>query len=131
MRVIRILVTGSRDWTDQRRLMHRLMEEDPCAEHGDCNTDCPRLVVIHGGCPTGADAMADEFARQSGWTVEVHPARWDRYGKSAGMIRNSEMVRLGADVCLAFVKNNSPGASHTARLAEKAGIPVRRFDATD
>ena len=116
---MRVLVTGSRDWDDYDAVEKALfnIEEDW--------TTLPTLVS--GGCPTGADRMAEGIASNLRWDLEVYPADWEAYGRRAGFVRNAEMVKLGADVCLAFIKGNSRGATMTADLAEKAGIPVIRF----
>jgi hypothetical protein len=84
----------------------------------------PTAIVVHGACPQGADAIADREARVLGLQVERHPAQWETYGKRAGYVRNAAMVELGADLCFAFVRNGSPGASMCANLAERADIPV-------
>jgi hypothetical protein len=121
--VSRILVTGSREWSDwgviesALRWAYLTCISEPIAY----------TTVVHGHCPTGADACADLIAPMMGFNVERHPADWKRYGKPAGHIRNAEMVDLGADICIAFPLGESPGTRGCMRLAEKAGIRVEVF----
>jgi hypothetical protein len=126
----RVLVTGSRDWQDEELIRHQLTRVW-------LTVDRP-FTVIHGACPTGADWMASDWvanmleAEMGDVREEPHPANWRPNGKldrSAGFRRNAEMVQLGADICLAFIRDNSRGASHTAALAEQAGITVRKWTA--
>lgn len=128
---MRILVTGSRDWWPPSAVYQWLNYY--ALEVG---LDRP-LTVVHGGCPTGADYMAAHWVHACRGNpqivlAETHPAIWRPYGiynPQAGLVRNRKMVELGADICLAFIKDGSRGASHCARLAEEAGITTRRFTA--
>lgn len=115
---MRILITGSRDWTDATTIHMAIF-------HAFWGTGFPsdQITVVHGGA-RGADSLAGERAKSMGLNVEVHRADWNRHGRRAGYLRNAEMVGAGADVCLAFIKDESRGATMCANLAEKAGIPV-------
>lgn len=122
----RILVTGSRDWRDPRTVREALSRAFLARPDKDAG-----VVVVHGGA-RGADAMAGRWVRDFSCVgnpveEERHPADWSRHGRAAGAIRNGEMVALGAYICLAFIRNNSRGATHCATWAERAGIPVLTF----
>lgn len=134
--MIRVLITGSRDWTDKQAIHEALFSYF-------ANQPAPswQFVLVSGACPTGADKMAEEVAEKLGWTIERHPAQWNVHTdecpdwhrplarcKMAGFRRNREMVDLGATVCYAFILNGSRGATHTADLAERAGIRVVRYE---
>jgi hypothetical protein len=124
----RVLVTGSRDW-DAPRTVHAALDAVAAEQAGR------PVVVVHGGCRTGADAAAAVWARRAdrnGWhvTEEPHPADWNTHGRSAGPIRNRRMVEAGADLVLAFVgPGPSRGTRGTIALAVGAGLPVRRYEA--
>jgi hypothetical protein len=123
----RILITGSRDWADMTLIMWTLSWAWKSAFNA---VDSSQMVLVSGACPTGADSMCEQIAHTWGWTVEPHPADWS-LGKWAGPKRNQEMVDAGAEICLAFIRNNSRGATGTAAMAEAAGIPTVRFVIND
>jgi hypothetical protein len=121
---LRILVTGSRVWTDREAIRSALARAGR-----EAGAHPQQVTVVHGGA-RGADQLAGEVAARFGCTVEIHPADWDAHGRAAGPLRNAAMVNLGADVCLAFIQDGSRGASHCAGLAEQAGIRVIRHATT-
>jgi hypothetical protein len=110
----RVLVTGSRTWTDNAVIRDALAP-----------FRAPGAVLVHGDAP-GADRIAAAIWRSWGLGTEPHPAHWAQHGRAAGFLRNRHMVALGADVCVAFIRDHSRGAGHTAALAERAGIPTIR-----
>ncbi|MBF6331881.1 SLOG family protein [Nocardia transvalensis] len=112
----RILITGSRAW------LHR-----PTIRIALAAVWSPSAILVSGACPRGADYLCESCWTHWGGRVERHPADWHRHGRAAGFVRNQRMVDLGADICLAFIHNHSPGATHTAELATAAGIPTRIF----
>lgn len=135
---MRILITGSRDWPDEEFVWEMIdiaiLHRDAFGEHDE--SWGRQITIVHGACPTGADAHASNYCEDhAGWwdnegialSEEPHPANWKDLGKRAGFVRNSHMVNLGADLCLAFIKDDSKGASHTAAFAEERGIPTRRY----
>lgn len=134
----RILVTGSRDWTDTGQIWLRLGDAVGTIHRDALHRE---IVIVHGACPTGADQIADEWGRRYGATIEQHEAEDHGPWPYCGPIRNQHMVSLGADLCLAFIgpctsprcrrpePHPSHGASGCADLAEQAGIRTRRWTA--
>jgi hypothetical protein len=125
---MRVLVTGSRDWGDRAKVREELNKALWVAR--DRYED---LTLVWGHCPEGVDRQAfywalDWIEKGLDIQLEPHPADWSGpRGKGAGYARNAEMVNLGADLCLAFIQDESAGATHTEQLARKAGIETKTF----
>lgn len=139
---MRVLVCGSRDWTDEAMVSTVLdgLYVMTDVEHGI--TGVAEFVVIEGGAK-GADGCAKWWAEQSPLHSHnerpgdvrfehlVFPADWATHGKAAGAIRNRAMLTEGKpDLVVAFKDGFNPapnargGTEHMARIARNAGITV-------
>jgi len=76
------------------------------------------------GMARGADMLAWQWAHDFGIPTCEFPADWDRHRRSAGTIRNEQMLREGKpDLVIAFPGGR--GTAHMVRIAKAAGVPVR------
>jgi hypothetical protein len=140
---MRILITGSRAWTDRTAiatgLTQAIRSRNPRpARH--------QVTIVHGAA-RGADTIAAEIAAAWGCNVEDHPvtrADWDApctpqcqpghrrtrrdgttYCPAAGTRRNQHMVDSGADLCIGFpLSTGWSGTRDCMTRAVKAGIRV-------
>ncbi len=106
---MRVLVCGGRDFNDYERLKKAL--------------DGLEITTIISGLAKGADTLAVLYAHSKKISVLGFPAKWRLYGKSAGFVRNRQMLEEGkSDLVVAF-----PGGAGTdmmRKLTVQAGIKL-------
>lgn len=110
----RIGVTGGRDNYDYIHI-HRVLKE--VLKPGD--------TLVHGGA-RGVDSVAAQTATYLGNAIETHQANWGKHGKSAGGIRNQEMVDTGLDIVVQF--RGGAVTSDMVKRCKVAGIMVIHAD---
>jgi len=85
------------------------------------------MIIIHGAA-RGADSIAGVMAEHLKCKVLAFPAQWDKYGRSAGPLRNQQMLDEGKpDIVLAFHASlaKSKGTKDMVRRATQARVPVK------
>lgn len=143
--VVRVLGTASREWSQDHRRGEAL-----CAVMVDAidlvrnRWPNARLELVHGYARGGDKLLASLwpgrcFPFPADWHGPCRPScppnhrRYHAgsarsYCPRAGMLRNEDMVRRSrARLCLAFILDDSSGATGCAKLAERAGIETIRF----
>lgn len=99
---MKVAIVGSRDFNDYSQLHYVI--------------DRIRLMYfvdgfVSGGAK-GADSLAETYARGCKIPIEVIKPDWEKFGKSAGMIRNGEIIKT-ADIVLAFWDGRSRGTKNS------------------
>lgn len=111
-----ILVCGDRNWTNKQVIYNTLKELE---------TLYSDITIVHGDC-YGADKLAGDAGVKLAYKIKAFPADWDKYGKAAGPIRNSQMLKENIEFVIAFHDNilDSRGTKDMISKSLKAGIPV-------
>lgn len=111
----RVIVAGGREFNNyyalEAKLLYYLKNKMPDVE-----------IVC--GLAKGADNLGKVFGIRHKLKVNEFPADWDKHGKSAGYLRNSEMAD-NADALVAFWDGKSKGTGHMISLAKQKGILVK------
>ncbi len=110
---MRVLVTGGRNYSDKQHLFSTL---------SDIHLGSGITHLIHGDA-TGADTLASEWAAEHRVTTKAMAADWVAFGKAAGPIRNSEMLKEKPDLVIAFP--GGVGTRNMVKQASDSGVKVR------
>ncbi len=102
---MKVIVCGGRNYNDADRLV---------AELDRLHAEQPITKLLY-GMARGADDLAKTWATMRGVKRYGFPARWEHHGRSAGPIRNQEMLDANPDLVVAF-----PGGSGTADMVRRA-----------
>ena len=114
---MKVLVCGSRTYKNALQLGSVLEGLNSIVE----------IEVIVEGEAKGADKMARWWAEGADVPVDPHPADWETFGKSAGYLRNVEMLNTDPDLVIAFFdkpEEESRGTAMMCKLAEDNGTDV-------
>ena len=111
---MKVIIAGGRDFKDYDRL------SKVCKKILLEQTD----IEIVSGTANGADKLGERFAAKNNYSVKKFPADWDKFGKSAGHIRNAEMAKY-ADALISFWDRKSKGTESMINLAKRNKLKVR------
>lgn len=88
--------------------------------------DIEIIKIITGGA-RGADSLAMDYAKENNIELEVFFADWEKFGRSAGPIRNTKII----DSCkyfVAFLSPDSKGTRDSIKKAKQSNKIIKIFD---
>lgn len=103
---MKLAVVGSRDWSSKEFVFHIL---DDIPWHLD--------EIVSGGAK-GVDSFAEEWAKLNNVAARVFQPDWNKHGKSAGFIRNKDIVNA-AEKVIAFWDEKSRGTKNSIDIARE------------
>ena len=79
--------------------------------------------IVSGGS-SGADTLAERFAKEHNLKTIIHLPDWNKNKRGAGVIRNTYIVNDSTHI-IAFPSKVGKGTQDSIRKAEKKKIPIK------
>ena len=117
---MRLIIAGSRTFNDFDRL--KAVADQVIEENAGQDMDDGEVTIISGGA-RGADKLGERYANMNLFDLEIYPAKWDVYGRSAGYRRNEQMARIATHL-IACWDGQSRGTKHMIDLAHQNFLKV-------
>ena len=113
----KVIIAGSRGFSNYRLL------------HEECNKFLrdkrkTHNIIIVSGNARGADLLGERYAKDEDFALEIYPANWKKFGKSAGFRRNEQMAEI-ADALIAFWDGKSHGTKHMIEIMNEKNLEVK------
>jgi hypothetical protein len=112
---MRVIIAGGRTFQDYNLL---------CRVCDYMLSETKSDITIVSGTANGADKLGEQYANDRGYQIDRYPAEWDKYGKSAGYIRNEKMAE-NADALIAFWDHKSKGTRHMINIAMSKSLKIK------
>jgi len=111
-----IVCTGGRDHDEPTVVEMTLLDLNPKG-------------VIVGDCSTGVDLYVRTLCDYNKILYTVFKADWSKHGKSAGPLRNKEMVKMGKMLGATLVAfKGGKGTANCIKEAENVGLTIMRVE---
>lgn len=101
---MKVAVVGSRGFSDYKLLSETL--------------DKIKITLIVSGSAKGADTLGEQYAKENNIPTKIFPPDWEKYGKMAGFLRNTDIINE-AELVVAFWDNISKGTLDSINKAKK------------
>ena len=121
----KIIICGGRHFDD-----YEALEKVVDKVISELKLTSQEIEIVSGHCQ-GTDLLGELYAEKHGLKCTVFPANWKKFGKAAGPIRNSEMIKYISDsenpAVIALVGPNAKGTMDTVNKAIKARFSVYKI----
>jgi hypothetical protein len=103
---MKVAVIGSRNFNDYEEVKQVLSNI--------------KITLLVSGGAKGADTLGQKYAEEHNIETKIFLPDWEKYGKKAGFLRNSDIINE-SELVVAFWDGLSKGTLDSIKKAEKKG----------